>query len=103
MRIVVIAAFLAVVLGLLFGPSFWLARRLQERGDWAAVRGLRVVWPLQLIAAAGLFLLADWMDLRNPAGVTVAIIAAVSLGGAAMLWLWRTSLRALRHLLGRGA
>lgn len=87
----------------LWGPSFFVARRLQRQGDWAALRGLRLLWPAQLVLAAGLIFAADAAGVANPAGYSVAIIIAVSVTGAAAFGAWRLVLQRLAHRRARAA
>jgi hypothetical protein len=59
----------------------------------AALRPLRFVWLAQLALAATLIFVADSIGLLNPLGYMLAIIFAVSLGGATLFGLWRLALR----------
>jgi hypothetical protein len=80
---------LALLFCLLCGPVLYVALRFRRGGDAAALRPLRQVWLAQLALAAILIFVADGIGLRNPLGVVLAIILAVSLGGAAVFGLWR--------------
>jgi len=88
-----------VILGVLFctlwGPSLFVALRLHRRGDWAAVRALRLLWPLQLVLAAGLIFAVDAAGSANPVGWGIVVIVGVSIAGAAAFAAWRLVLRAI--------
>jgi hypothetical protein len=96
-KLILFCLILGMLFCLLWGPSFMVARRLWRRGDYAAFRSLRLLWPAQLVLAGGGVFAADAAGLTNPAGYTVAIIAAVSLAGAAAFGAWRL----LRGLMAR--
>jgi hypothetical protein len=86
-------AVLALLFCLLCGPVLYVALRFRRRGDVAALRPLRHVWLAQLALAAVLIFMADGIGLRNPLGVMLAVISAVSLGGAALFGVWRLAVR----------
>jgi hypothetical protein len=84
---------LALLFCLLCGPVTWVALRLWRRGDLGAFRPLRAVWIAQVALACGLVFAADSAGLANPMGWVVAIVLAVSLGGAALYGVWRLLMR----------
>jgi hypothetical protein len=92
-RLILTLLALAVLFCLLCGPVTWVALRLWRRGDLGAFRPLRAVWIAQVALACGLVFALDSygssLGLRNPMGCMVAIVFAVSLGGAALYGLWR--------------
>lgn len=88
---------LALLFALLCGPVTWVALRLWRRGDLGALRPLRAVWIAQVALASGLVFAADSLALRNPMGYVVAIVLAVSLGGAGLFGVWRVVRRAVRR------
>jgi hypothetical protein len=92
-KLILSCAVLALLFCLLCGPVLYVALRFRRGGDVAALRPLRFVWLAQMALASVLVFVADGMDLRNPLGYTLAIIVAVSLGGATMFGLWRLALR----------
>jgi hypothetical protein len=91
-KLILTCLILGMLFGILWGPSFFVARRLQRRGDARAVRSLRLLWPSQVVLAAGLIFAADAAGLGNPAGYATAIILGVSLAGAAAFGAWRLAL-----------
>jgi hypothetical protein len=93
LKLILTLAVLALLFCLLCGPVLYVALRFRRGGDIAALRPLRFVWLAQVALASVLVFVADGMDLRNPLGYTLAIIVAVSLGGATMFGLWRLVLR----------
>ncbi|SDF59290.1 hypothetical protein SAMN05428966_117102 [Massilia sp. PDC64] len=96
-RLILTLLALAVLFCLLCGPVTWVALRLWKRGDLEAFRPLRAVWIGQVALACGLVFALDsygsGLGLRNPMGCMVAIMFAVSLGGAALFALWRMTVR----------
>jgi hypothetical protein len=90
-------AVLALLFCLLCGPVLYVALRFRRGGDAAALRPLRHVWLAQVVLASVLVFVADSIGLLNPLGVVLAIVFAVSLGGAAMFGLWRLVLRFARR------
>jgi len=102
-KLILTGVILCALFCALWGPSFLVARRLQRQGDWAALRGLRLLWPAQLVLAAGLIFAADAAGVANPAGYSIAIIIAVSVIGAAAFGAWRLLLRQLARRRMRGA
>jgi hypothetical protein len=96
-RLILTLLALAVLFCLLCGPVTWVALRLWKRGDLEAFRPLRAVWIGQVALACGLVFALDsygfGLGLRNPMGCMVAIMFAVSLGGAALFALWRMTMR----------
>lgn len=92
-KLILTCAVLALLFCLLCGPVLYVALRFRRGGDMAALRPLRHVWLAQVALASVLVFVADGMDLRNPLGYVVAIIVAVSAGGAALFALWRLMLR----------
>jgi hypothetical protein len=95
-KLILTCAVLALLFCLLCGPVLYVALRFRRGGDIAALRPLRYVWLAQLALASALIFAADGIGLRNPLGYTLAIIFAVSLGGATLFGLWRLVLRAVR-------
>lgn len=95
-RLIAACLVLAILFCLLCGPVAWVALRLWRRGDAGALRPLRSVWIAQVALACGLVFAADSLGLRNPVGCIVAIVAAVSLGGAAVYGAGRWLLHAAR-------
>jgi len=91
-KLILTCAILGVLFCTLWGPSFFVARHLWRKGDWAAVRALRLLWPLQLVLAAGLIFAVDAAGVANPLGYGMAIIVGVSLAGAAAFAAWRLAL-----------
>ena len=96
-RLILTLLALAVLFCLLCGPVAWVALRLWKRGDLDAFRPLRAVWIAQVALASALVFGADSLGLANPMGSMVAIVFAVSLGGAALYGLWRLLTRAAAH------
>jgi len=88
-KLILTCAILGVLFCTLWGPSLFVALRLHRRGDWAAVRALRLLWPVQLVLAAGLIFAADAAGLANPVGYSIAIIVGVSIAGAGAFAAWR--------------
>ena len=88
-KLILTCAILGVLFCTLWGPSFFVARHLWRKGDWAAMRALRLLWPVQLVLAAGGIFAADAAGLSNPIGFSLAIIAGVSVAGAAAFAVWR--------------
>ena len=80
---------IAILFCLLCGPVTWVALRLWRRGDLGAFRPLRAVWLVQVALACGLVFAADSLGLLNPMGYVVAIVLAVSGGGAVLYGVWR--------------
>jgi hypothetical protein len=96
-RLILTLLALALLFCLLCGPVTWVALRLWKRGDLGAFRPLRAVWGAQVALACALVFAADSFGMANPMGVIVAIVLAVSLGGAALYGLWRLLARAGAH------
>ena len=96
-RLILTLLALAVLFCLLCGPVTWVALRLWKRGDLDAFRPLRAVWIAQVALASALVFAADSVGLANPMGWMVAIVLAVSLGGAVLYGLWRLVTRAPAH------
>jgi hypothetical protein len=92
-KLILTCAVLALLFCLLCGPVLYVALRFRRGGDAAALRPLRTVWLAQLALAGVLIFVADGIGLHNPLGVVLAIVCAVSLGGAALFGLWRLMLR----------
>jgi hypothetical protein len=101
-RLILTLLALAVLFCLLCGPVAWVALRLWKRGDLDAFRPLRAVWIAQVALASALVFGADSLGLTNPMGWMVAIVFAVSLGGAALFALWRVMARAKVRMRVRG-
>jgi hypothetical protein len=93
-RLILTLLALAVLFCLLCGPVTWVALRLWRRGDLGAFRPLRAVWIAQVALVCGLVFAADSVGSANPVGWMVAILLAVSLGGAALFAAWRALVRA---------
>ena len=96
-RLILTLFALALLFGLLCGPVTWVALRLWRRGDPGALRPLRAVWIAQVALACGLVFAADSLGVRNPMGYVVAIVLAVSLGGAGLFGVWRVVRMAVRR------
>jgi len=92
-RLILALLALAVLFCLLCGPVTWVALRLWRRGDVNALRPLRAVWIGQVALACALVFAADSAGPANPMGWVVAIVLAVSLGGAALYGVWRLLMR----------
>ena len=88
-KLILSCVVVALLFCLLCGPVLLVALRFRRGGDAAALRPLRYVWLAQLALASVLIFVADGIGLRNPLGVMLAVIFAVSLGGAAMFGVWR--------------
>jgi hypothetical protein len=101
-RLILTLLALAVLFCLLCGPVAWVALRLWKRGDLDAFRPLRAVWIAQVALASALVFGADSLGLANPMGWMVALVFAVSLGGAALFALWRMMARAKVRMRVRG-
>ena len=93
-KLILTGVVLATLFCLLCGPALLVARRLEGRGDVAALRALPRLWLAQFIVAAALVFAADAVGLRNPAGCIVAAVLGSGIGGALLFGAWR--------LLGRG-
>lgn len=96
-RLILTLLALAVLFCLLCGPVTWVALRLWRRGDLGAFRPLRTVWIAQVALVCALVFAADSAGLANPMGWVVAIVLAVSLGGAALYGVWRLLMRGTAH------
>jgi hypothetical protein len=94
-RLILTCLVLAVLFCLLCGPVTYVAWRWWQRGDGGALRPLRAVWVGQVLLVCGLVFAADSIGLRNPVGWIVAIVLAISLGGAAVFGAWRLVRQAL--------
>ena len=92
-RLILTLLALALLFCLLCGPVTWVALRLWKRGDLAAFRPLRAVWIAQVALACGLVFAADSVGATNPMAWMVAIVLAVSLGGAALFAVGRLVVR----------
>jgi hypothetical protein len=92
-KLLLTVAVLALLFCLLCGPVLYVALRFRRGGDGAALRPLRYVWMAQLALACVLIFVADSIGFTNPLGMVLAIVVAVSLGGAALYGLWRLALR----------
>jgi hypothetical protein len=92
-KLIFTCAVLALLFCLLCGPVLYVALRFRRGGDAAALRPLRTVWLAQLALASVLIFVADSIGLLNPIGAMLAIVFAVSLGGAALFGLWRLVVR----------
>lgn len=88
-RLILSLLAIAVLFALLCGPVTWVALRLWKRGDLGAFRPLRAVWVAQVALASALVFAADSIGLSNPMGGIVAVVLAVSLGGAGVYGAWR--------------
>ena len=88
-RLILTLLALAVLFCLLCGPVTWVALRLWKRGDLEAFRPLRAVWIAQVALACGLVFVIDSIGMPNPVGGMVAVVLAVSVGGAVLYGLWR--------------
>ena len=95
-RLILALLALAVLFCLLCGPVTWVALRLWRRGDVNAVKPLRAVWIAQVALTCALVFAADSVGSSNPMGWMVAIVLAVSLGGAALFAAWRVVARFAR-------
>jgi hypothetical protein len=93
MKLLFAGVLIAVLLALLWYPSLMVARTLQRNGNVQAMPSLRTLWPAQLLVAACAFVAVEAAEVANPAGYFVAIGAAVSVGGALALWVWRRAWR----------
>jgi len=89
MKILITFVLIVAFLGGLWGPAWYIAKKLTKGGDTHAMRSLRVIFPSQLIAVVLLAFLADAVGLRNPAGLLVTIVCSVSLTGAGALFIFR--------------
>jgi hypothetical protein len=92
-RLILSLLAIAVLFCLLCGPVTWVALRLWRRGDLGAFRPVRSVWIAQVALACALMFAADSAGLPNPVGWMVAIVLAVSLGGAVLFATWRAVVR----------
>jgi hypothetical protein len=92
-KLILTLAVLALLFCLLCGPVLYVALRFRRGGDAAALRPLRYVWMAQLALACVLIFVADSIGFTNPLGIVLAIVFAVSLGGAALFGSWRLVLR----------
>jgi hypothetical protein len=101
-RLILALLALAVLFCLLCGPVTWVALRLWRRGDVNAFRPLRAVWIAQVALACALVFAADSVGLANPMGWMVAIVLAVSLGGAVLFAAWRVMVRVRKVRAARG-
>lgn len=89
MKLLFAGVIIAVLLALLWYPSLVVARKLQCPGNPLVLNSLRTIWPSQLLVAACACIAVEAAGMRNPLACFVAIGAAVSVGGAIALWLWR--------------
>jgi len=92
-KLLLTVAVLALLFCLLCGPVLYVALRFRRGGDAAALRPLRYVWMAQLALACVLIFVADSIGFTNPLGMVLAIVFAVSLGGAVLFGAWRLVLR----------
>jgi uncharacterized membrane protein len=95
-KLILICLVLVTLFFLLCGPALVVARRLERRGDVAALRALPGVWVAQFITAAVLIFAADALGLHNPAGYIVASVLGTGVAGAALFGGWRLAKRWLR-------
>lgn len=86
MTILFLVSLVLIALSVLWLPTYSLALLLRNLGAPQPFADLRVILPLQLLAAVALVGLAAWMGLRNPAGYTLAILLVVGFAGMAMVW-----------------
>ena len=96
-RLILICVVLVTLFCLLCGPVLVVARRLERRGDVAALRALPGVWVTQFIIAASLIFAADALGWRNPAGYIVASVSGTGIAGACLFGAWRLARRWLRR------
>lgn len=89
MKLLFAGVIISVLLALLWYPALVVARKLQRPGNALALQSLRTIWPAQLLVAACACIAVEATELPNPLGYFIAIGAAVSVGGALALWLWR--------------
>ena len=87
MKIFVAAILAALYLGILWGPTLLVARRLYWGGWLSIFRWLRIILPSQLVLTVALLVFADIAGLRNPAGLMALATVGVSALGAAIMTL----------------
>lgn len=96
-RLILICVVLVTLFCLLCAPALVVARRLERRGDVAALRALPRVWLAQFVSAALLVFAADALGLHNPAGYIVASVLGTGIAGAGLFGVWRLGKRWLRR------
>jgi O-antigen/teichoic acid export membrane protein len=96
-RLIFTCIVLVTLFCLLCAPALVVARRLERRGDVAALRALPRVWMTQVVLASALIFAADTLGWRNPAGYMVGIVLGTGVAGAALFGLWRIARRWLRR------
>ncbi|QEE25355.1 hypothetical protein CS053_13255 [Rhodanobacter glycinis] len=75
-----------IALSILWVPTYSMVLMLKGMGVPEAGAGLRLILPLQLLAAIALVLLANALGLGNPAAYTLAILVLVSATGVVIVW-----------------
>ena len=96
-RLILICVVLMTLFCLLCGPALVVARRLERRGDVAALRVLPRVWLTQFIVASLMIFAADALGFHNPAGYIVASVLGTGVAGAVLFGGWRLARRWLRR------
>jgi hypothetical protein len=96
-KLILTCVVLVTLFCLLCGPSLVVARRLERRGDVAALRALPRVWLAQFIIAASLMFAADALGLQNPPGYIVGSVLGTGIAGAALFGGWRLVRRRWRR------
>lgn len=96
-KLILTCVVLVTLFCLLCGPALVVARRLERRGDVAALRALPRVWLAQFIIAALLMFAADALGLPNPPGYIVGSVLGTGIAGAALFGGWRLTRRWLRR------
>jgi len=86
-----------VLLGILWLPPTLMVRRLETLSAHGKLYGLGMILPAQVVLAAALVLLADYIGLLNPAGYVLGISVAVGVSGAVALLFWRRSVKQALH------
>lgn len=96
-RLIFTCIVLVTLFCLLCGPALVVARRLERRGDAAALRALPRVWMAQVVVASVLIFAADALGMANPAGYMVGSVLGTGVTGAVLWGGWRIARRWLRR------
>ena len=86
MTILFVASLAMIALCVLWLPTYSLALLLRNLGAPQPFADLRVILPLQLLAAAVLITLAAAFGLPNPAAYALTILLVLSLAGTVTVW-----------------
>jgi len=83
---VFLASLVLIALSILWVPTYSMVLMLKGMGVPEAGAGLRLILPLQLLAAVVLALLVHALGLGNPVVCTLVGLACASAAGVAVVW-----------------